>query len=515
MLKEQLRRWRQQPALQRLFAVGSGALLVFAYAPFHQAWLVIPVLAGMIALLANESANNAWRLGYYFGFGWFAAGLSWIYVSIDQFGGLHPLASVIVLLLLFLYLSLFPALAFWLWRKSAHWLKDASYWTLPLFWLVTEWLRGWLLTGFPWLELGYTQTDTLFAHYAPVLGGAGISMILMLVALSLVALLRSKQIKYAVLASLLVIVPAVLSTIDFTQRTGYFADVTLVQGNIKQSIKWNPDQHWPTLSKYLELSRPHYGNADIIIWPESAITMPEPYTDEVLANMHRTTADSGTALVTGIIDYRNDEYYNSIIVLGRDGRWAVEEAYRYQHSNRYQKHQLLPVGEFVPFESLLRPLGPLFDLPMSSFSRGDYVQPNLRAAGYQLLAAICFEIAFPAQVRANFTTSTDFLLTISNDTWFGRSHGPAQHMQIARMRSLELARPLIRSTNNGITAVVDENGRYLGELPQFQTGVLVTRVPEVAGVTPFAAMGMWLTWVIALLVAAVGAFNVVNRSENR
>jgi len=171
----------------------------------------------------------------------------------------------------------------------------------------------------------------------------------------------------------------------------------------------------------------------------------------------------------------------------------------YGNANRYQKHQLLPVGEFVPFENLLRPLAPLFNLPMSSFSRGGYQQPNLEANGSNLAMAICYEIAFAGQVRSNTYDDTDYLVTISNDTWFGDSHGPWQHMQIARMRAMELGKPLLRATNNGVTAAVDEHGNYIALAPQFKATTLSTNVYGVLGSTIFNTIGNWGAIILALL----------------
>jgi apolipoprotein N-acyltransferase len=509
----QSRRW--QAALTRVACFVLGLLMVFSYAPFYQAWLPFVVLSLLIGLIHNKSSGNAWRLGYYFGFGWFAASLSWIYVSIDTFGGLHPLASIGILLLLFLYLSLFPALALFSWRWLTLRVHPLAYWSLPLTWALAEALRGWLLTGFPWLELGYTQTDTWLANYASWLGVSGLSLVIVSTALIIFRAYQQRYWPTLASAALLLVTPLLLPQLTAIERTGEVVKVGIVQGNIQQSIKWNPDQHWPTLNRYLDFSRQLYAEHDLIVWPESAVTMPEPYTDDVLAVIHDEMRKTETALITGIIDIEQDQYYNSVIALGQDASNGVQEAYQHGHANRYQKHQLLPIGEFVPFGDLLRPLAPLFNLPMSSFTRGDYRQEPLRAKGWLLTTAICYEIAFPQQVLANFTPATDFLLTVSNDTWFGRSHGPAQHMQIARMRAIELGRPLIRSTNNGITAVIDERGQWLAALPQFKAATLSAEVPVVQGITPYSLMGSWATWIFALLVLICGAIPVVIRRQNQ
>lgn len=507
------RRW--QAALSRLGSLALGALLVFSYAPFEQAWLPFIVFPLLVYLLHTKKPDNAWRLGYYFGFGWFAAGLSWIYVSIDTFGGLHPIASVVILLLLFCYLSLFPAFALWLWRWLSVRIHPAGYWSLPLTWLIAESARGWLLTGFPWLELGYTQTDTWLAGYATWFGGAGITSVILLLALLVIRLVQHKHWRYPAVAVGALLLPLVLAQLNLVSRTGETLKVGLVQGNIPQSTKWDPDQHWPNLKIYLELTRQLYNDHDVIIWPESAVTMPEPYTDDILAILHDEMSETSTALMTGIVDIENEDYYNSVITIGQDGAGHVEEPYKHGHSNRFKKHQLLPIGEFVPFENLIRPLAPLFNLPMSSFSRGEYVQQPLRAQGREFNTAICYEIAFPNQVHANFTDTTNFILTVSNDTWFGRSHGPAQHMQIARMRAIELARPLIRSTNSGITAITDEQGRWLARAPQFEATTISAEVPIVQGITPYTLFGVWGSWLLAGLILIGGAFPVVIRRQNK
>ena len=234
--------------------------------------------------------------------------------------------------------------------------------------------------------------------------------------------------------------------------------------------------------KYLDLTRAHYG-ADLFVWPESAIPAAELLAEEYLDLVNSAAALNNTAVITGIINYNFEtkQYFNSLIVLGKQQADDTQGQYYYPSDNRFNKHHLLPIGEFVPFQEWLRPLAPFFNLPMSSFTRGDYVQKNLIANGITIAPLICFEIAFPAQLQANFQQDTQLLLTVSNDAWFGTSHGPHQHMEIARMRALEFGRPLVRSTNTGITAVVDHHGQFIDRLPQFEEGVLNSEVALVSG----------------------------------
>ena len=255
--------------------------------------------------------------------------------------------------------------------------------------------------------------------------------------------------------------------------------------------------------KYLDLSRVNY-DADIIVWPESAIPSIEPMALDYLDTINRSAALNNSTVITGILNYNfeSKQYFNSLIVLGKKHRSDNEGDYYYNNTNRYDKNHLLPIGEFVPFGDLLRPIAPLFNLPQSSFSRGDYRQKNLIAQDLNLLPLICFEIAFPNQLSANFTEETDLLLTVSNDAWFGNSHGPHQHLEIARMRALEFGRPILRATNNGITAITDHLGKIISQIPQFEEGVLKTNVQLVTGQTPYSRWGRLFQWLLPLLIFA-------------
>ncbi|ARD43298.1 apolipoprotein N-acyltransferase [Colwellia sp. PAMC 21821] len=495
-----------------------GLALVLCYAPFSYYWLMAILLPTWLYTLQGKSAKAAAKQGFIFAFGWFSAGISWVHVSIDQFGGLPLAVSILLMFFLCLYLALFLALACYFAARFSYQNK-LNLWLLLPFWLLAEFLRGVLLTGFPWLTLGYSQIDGPLAAFAPVIGEKGISALIISISIAIVYIIKQQKryLHLALLAGISVASLALQNT-AWVNPTGKSVKTVLVQGNIKQAMKWAPELTWPTMLKYLDLTRQHYP-ADIIIWPESAITAVEPSTQaqEFLEIAQSSAALNNSAIISGIIDYNfnSKNYYNNLIVLGKESPDDDQGSYQYNNENRYAKHHLLPIGEFVPFADWLRPLAPFFNLPMSSFSRGEYVQKNLRANGYQLLPLICFEVAFAEQLSANFSNQTDLLLTVSNDAWFGDSHGPHQHLEIVRMRALEFGRPFLRATNNGITAVIDHQGDILKKIPQFEQAVLSTQVPLVTGLTPYARYTRIIDFTIPLLLLLLALIRRLQRKESQ
>ncbi|MBQ4847586.1 apolipoprotein N-acyltransferase [Pseudoalteromonas sp. MMG005] len=493
--------------LRAWLAFFAGLSLTFAYAPFNLWPLVFVAIAIACYCTDVQYSKQAAKYGFIFSFGWFTAGISWVHVSISQFGGLPLPVSLLLMALLCGYLALFPTLAF----LCAHKFSRAPWQRVFLLisgFAIFEFFRGKLLTGFPWLSFGYTLTDSPFNRLAPLIGEMGLTLMCVLLGACLYALVTARQ---YLLSTFTVIAVSLLFLLShFVQSPSYnhkTITTLLVQGNIQQSLRWEPEQFWPTMSKYRDMTRVHWQNTDLVVWPEAAIPEIEDIAYPFLEGLDKAAAFNNTAVITGIPDYQfnTKTVYNTLIVLGKKNNDDQTGHYQYLHPNRYQKHQLLPIGEFVPFEELLRPLAPLFNLAMSSFNRGERVQTNLIANGLNILPAICYEIAFSELVRDNFTEESDLLFTVSNDAWFGDSHGPHQHMQIARMRALELQRPLIRVTNNGITGVFDPISKIQTSLPQFTDDVLKVDVKLISGISPFSQHGQTPMWwiVIGMLISVI------------
>jgi apolipoprotein N-acyltransferase len=479
-----------------LLLFSSGALLPLALAPFNFWPIAIPCIAVLFYKLQHQSLKQAIVKASVFGFAMFFAGVSWVYVSIHEHGFIPAPLALLATTLFCLFLALLFALPFALSalipQRSSSWLLG-----LPAIWVLSEWFRSWIFTGFPWLYAGYSHTDTWLSGWAPIGGVMWLSFITALAAATLAqigqTLIGRKQpIQVGVKISCLLLVALttsgyLLHSVTWTQETGKKLSVVLIQPNTDQNKKWSASERQSILDQLQEQTEPHWG-VDLIVWPEAAIPATPKRVSGFLIGMDKAAKVNQTALLTGIPtqDRSSGKYYNSVLALGAA-------------SGQYDKTRLVPFGEYVPLEGLLRGLIRFFNLPMSSFSLGAQDQSLLTIAGEPMATAICYEIVYPDLV-ARISREATLLLTVSNDAWFGDSFAPQQHMQMARMRAIENAKPMLRGTSNGVTAIVDHRGKIEKQLEQFSAGELSGNITPRSGQTFFAQTGSWPVVIMALLI---------------
>lgn len=487
-----------------LLALVAGALLPLAFAPFG----LYPIAPLSIALLIwawmqAEPRRAFWR-GWLFGLGQFGVGVSWVYVSIERYGNAAPFVAPIVTMLFVMVLALYPAFVGYLGRRLIP--RQPALFALlgvPALWVLIEWLRGWLLTGFPWLDLGYSQTDSPLACLAPLVGHYGISVAVVLsggvLALLVIGHARLKILVLA-LGVVIWIGSSLLEGIDGVKPQGEPLSVSVVQGNIDQARKWEPEEALNILETYRRLSEPEWGR-DIILWPETAVPMFLRDAASFIGELAVRAEESGSNLVFGVptLGSAPRQYYNSVAVIGEE-------------LGIYRKRHLVPFGEYFPLRAALRWLN-FMDVPMADFTPGDANPSPLRVKGTPVGITICYEIAYSDVVRSNLPEAA-LLLTVSNDAWFGDSLAPHQHLQIARMRALETGRYLLRATNTGISAIIDNKGRIQGTTPQLRAAVLNGKVQPLSGATPFVRWGVapLLVLLLVLLVSGVAGDRLSRRS---
>ncbi|PMR71522.1 apolipoprotein N-acyltransferase [Halomonas heilongjiangensis] len=477
---------RFPPLLGYLLALAAGGLTTLTASPFELWWLA-PVAAGLVyaGLPALTPAQAALR-GWCYGVGLFGSGASWVYVSIHDYGYTGVPLALFLTGLFVVGLALFFAVTLWLYRLLCG--PRLAFLTFAGAWVLGEWLRTWLFTGFPWLLLGSGHVDSPLASWAPVVGVYGLSLITALTGSLGVELLRRRWWALAPITALWLIPLALPS--QWTTPSGEPVRVALLQGNLPQLIKWTPEGRRVAANTYSDLTRELDDSIGLVIWPEAALPMFEDEAAPLLERVQSNLAPD-TALLTGILQRTaRGLYYNSVIGVG-----GVEGEYRKEH--------LVPFGEYLPLEDLLRGAIAFFDLPMPAMTPGPAGQAPIRAAGLTIGNAICYEIIY-ADLVADRARAADLLLTVSNDTWFGASIGPLQHLQMARLRALENGRPVIRATSNGVTAIIDPRGNVTARAPQFEIATLTGEVTAMQGLTPFTRTGSWPVWLLAGLMVIAG-----------
>ena len=476
-------------------ALPAGAVLAAAFAPVGLAALAVLCPAFLFLLWEGAAPRAAaWR-GFLFTGGTFLAGTYWLYHSVHLVGQ-APLwiAAFLMLGLVAIMGSYTAVLGYAVARWGAP--RGPLRWLvlLPAAWILVEWFRGWFLSGFPWLALGYSQLETPLRGFAPVSGVYGTSLATALLAGALVTLLlgsRSARVLSIAVVVVIVAAGALLTRAVWTEPRGTQVSVALVQGAVPQSMKWAPGQRERTLELYAGLTAPHLG-ADIVVWPEAALPALERDIRGFLESLHAAARARGTDVVMGLLrrDPVTGDYYNAMAVFAATEQW-------------YYKRRLVPFGEFFPVPAAVRQWMRLMNLPYSDFASGAPDQPPLSAAGEALAPTICYEDAYASEQLALARGST-LLVNVTNDAWFGDSTAPHQHLDISRMRSLETGRPMLRATNDGVTALIAHDGALIGQLPQFKPGVLAGTVEPRVGLTPYARSGNAPVLVLAFVAVAAG-----------
>ena len=426
-----------------ILAFLSGSLLPLAYAPYALFPIAVLSPALLIILWQNVTPRRAFWRGLLYGTGLFGVGVSWVHISFHQFGGI-PLVGAIPLTALFvvgmaLYLALLGGGLACFFPKNT----PLKLWlVLPAAWTLVEWLRGWFLTGFPWLSLGYSQIDSPLNGFAPLLGVYGITWLTILTAALLVFIFNylkgfiqtkvwtPNQISQTqvwtphqtqIWISLVLLIAIwgsgwYLAGIAWTQPVHQPKQIVLIQGNIPQDFKWSSGYQLPSMERYLQLSQAHH-DADIIIWPETAVPLFYHDVSKYIPDFFEqlmTMPEKASFLIGIPVMYPDGSYFNSVAKIAS------------QPSFYYKRH-LVPFGEYIPFQSLFGNFFQLLKIPMAEFSAGDEGQLNLNSAGESIGVSICYEDVFGELIRSSLPTAT-LLVNISNDAWFGDSIAPHQHL---------------------------------------------------------------------------------------
>ena len=489
----------------------AGLLSILAYAPFGLWPLQIASVAVLIALVTRApSIKLTFFLGWSYGTGWILGGIYWLYISMHHFGGMPGWLAALAVLLLSMFLGAHTALA----MAGASWLSRSRHMTpavslllvFPAAWAVMEWVRSWIFTGFPWVSTGYAHVDSPLGGFAPVVGVYGVGLVAAVVA-GAVVLLETRRWAVAVGAAVFAIGFG-LQSVTWTQASGQPISVRLLQGNVAQNLKFDADQAGVTLKLYQDMIRAT--PADLIATPETALPLmahqlPAGYIESLMDHARQ----SNSHLMIGVpISDGPRQYVNSMIGLSPNIDAKVY---------RYDKHHLVPFGEFIPLG--FRWFVDTMNIPLGDFTRGAYVQPPFAVRDQWVLPNVCYEDLFGEeiadQIRANATRAMEptIMLNTSNIAWFGDSLALPQHLQSSQMRALEMRRPMLRATNTGATAVIDGRGRIVAQLAPFSFGTLAASVQGYKGSTPFILFGNAL--VIGLALAMLSTAWLLHRKTRR
>jgi len=481
-----------------------GVATVFGFAPFGLSALPCLTLTALFLLWQHAiSARRAAWMGFAFGVGLFGAGASWVYIALSMFGDMQGVLAGLATIGFCVYLALFPAFVGWATARMAPSASNARLVAAAACWTIAEWLRSWLLSGFPWLSVGYAQTQGPLAGYAP-LGGvflvglavAGSGALFAHIARSVRAGAWSRTAVAVVPLLALWIAGYGLRAVEWSRPIGEPVAVSLVQGNIPQDLKFEAAYRDKTLSTYAELVGQAKGR--LIVLPESALPM---FADEVpaeyVAQLRKLVQEHGGDLLLGLFFFEprgpgedEDHYFNSVVSIGMAA------------TQRYRKRHLVPFGETIPAKPLVGWLiRSVLHIPLADQTPGPADQAPFAVVGEQVAVNICYEDAFGSELIHALPEAT-LLVNVTNDAWYGRSLAAEQHEQIAAMRAVETSRPMLRATNTGITSIIDHRGQEVARLPWFTRGILEGTIAGRTGTTIYVRLGDALAVALAFGLAS-------------
>jgi len=496
--------------LRNIISLLAGSSLTLSLSPYNYWFLSFIAVAVFYLNQQFLTTKQSFLNGFWFGFGLFITAVSWVYVSINVYGAAPVWLATIITTIFCAGLAIIFALQLCCWKK---WLYHEHNPYLNIFsfsalWIIFELLRRWLLGGFPWAYIGYAHTESHLSSLAPIGGVYLISFASVLTSASLIEFTKKNNLRNKTILGSLIVIPNLIAIIfmsfEWSKPLDKSLSISLIQGNVKQQMKWDEDY----FNYQLQLHQDMILNAkesDIILMPENAVPIPLEYVHDYLDNI--TNRLPNTTLITGIPDRK----------INNKGRFNYYNAlYLQNHHSRatYYKQQLVPFGEYVPLQNLLRGLIDFFDLPMSDFAAGSDNQELFNIKNNKAAAFICYETAY-ADLIAKMAKDSNFLLTVSNDTWFGNSIGPWQHLQIAQMRALENARPLARATNNGISVLIDHKGKITQIADQFKQTTLYGMIIPRSGITPYMLWRDWPLFIISMILIVISAFYTYKTNSHK
>lgn len=493
-----------RPRISQLVFFLFGALTTLTFAPFGLYFLMpILMLPVMFAWTFAPPRASA-KLSFWYGTGLFLSGTYWLYISIHVFGQAPVWVAMVIMLGLVLIMAAYCAAAGWLISRLVERKAQRLLLVAPAAWVTSEWLRGWLLSGFPWLAAGYSQIDSSIAGWVPLVGIYGASAVTVFVSAALLAaIIENGRLRwlYACAVILPWVAGAAMLPIQWTEASDHSLRTTIVQGGVSQDRKWLPDEFQPTLELYRNAVLGHR-DSDLVVWPEVAIPSVIDQVENYVGVLQSDLRSKPKTLIFGILerDLDSREVFNSVVMLDGHDRQI------------YRKRHLVPFGEYFPVPDFVRHWMRLMSLPTSDMSAGIDEQPLLRAhSGDKMAVAICYEDAYGAEQLYALPESS-VLINVSNDAWFGDSIAPHQHLQIARMRALEAGRYVVRATNNGVSAFIGPKGELLETAPQFEYAAMTIDVIPHTGATPYVRTGNWP--VVTLLLGILAWFAWSSRRQD-